>query len=338
MIWRDRWFQVFIVTKPWEKEAKTVKYLIGQVKTRTNNAVRMACQVNIDDSWTGVAASATITISGLSARTLYMLSSEMAQYIQSPHYSYVEINAGYSNRHGVIYRGSIMEAIPDMTSPDYKITMKCDGLADVDNGTPISTTYSGKVDVRKILKDVAEQSGMTFRDSTKNKLIDYSVDNFCCNNMSVSQICCLLQQQNRRFGIHLEKGNKIKFSGNKVVFDEDMSNGNIILFDANTQAIVDGVAKEKVVHIGSEWIVGAPVVTALGCNLKVRFRPDIVGGDVIRIASARYPQLATRDFVVADIKTSLDTKGSAWYKELRLVYPSCDLIGKPDIYEVSNGQ
>lgn len=332
MIWRDRWFQVFIVTKPWNKDATALKYLIGQVDTKTKNAIKMACRVDINDSMTGVAANATVSISGLSARTLYMLSSEMARYIQFPQYSYIELNAGYSNCHGVIYRGSIMEAVPDMTSPDYKITMKCTGLADIDNSAPISTSYAGRVDVRLVLKDIAKQAGMTFVDKTRNKLLNYYVDNVCCNNLSITQLCCLLQQQNRNFGIYLEKGNKTKFSGSHVLIDQDLSAGNIVLYDADTQKIVDGTLYNKVVKIDSRWIVGAPIITELGCTLTIRFRPDIVGLDVVEIHSARYPELATRKFIVSNIRTQLDTKGSTWYKVLTLVYPGCSLFGKPSIY------
>lgn len=321
MIWRDRWFQIFIVTKPYSSSSVEKRYLVGSVKTRTKNAKDVGCVVNIDDSYTGVAANATIRLFGLKAKTLYTLASETAQYIQFPQWSYVEINAGYSNRHGVIYRGSIIKADPDMNSPDFSVLLQCDGLANVDNGEPLSAKFKGAVDVRVILKELAKNAGMRFSDKTKNKLLEYTVDDFCCNNMSVSQICCLLQYQNRNFGIHIEPSE----------FNSE-TKGTITLYDADTSVIVNGTLENKVITINDKWLIGTPTVTALGCRARIRFRPDIVGGDVVRVDSSRYKGLKNFKFVVNDIKTCLETKGNSWYKELTMVYPGVGLQGKPNIY------
>lgn len=325
MIWRDRWFQIFIVTKPYLGSSLKDRYLIGSVNTKTKNAKDLSCVVNIEDSYTGVAANATIRLSGLKAKTLYMLSSETAQYIQFPHWSYVEINAGYSNRHGVVYRGSIVSATPDLNSPDFTVVLKCDGLVNVDSGEPLSNQFAGKVDVRTILKSVADSSGLRFSDKTTNKLKQYLVENFCCNNMTVSQVCCALQQQSREFGIHIEPGE-----------DNGISRGTITLYDADTSVIVDGTVESKVKTIDDRWLVGSPVITELGCRAVIRFRPDIVGGDVVRVDSSRYKGLKNFKFVVNNVKTTLETKGNAWYKELTMVYPGVSLQGKPKIYGENN--
>lgn len=326
MIWRDRWIQVLIVTKKTSKDPNAKKYIFGNVKTKTGNAVNANIKVHIEDSLTGVAARAQITITGVNAKTLYMLGSETSQYIQLPHYSYVEVNAGYTNNHGVIYRGSVMRAEPNLDSPDFSITLTCDGLASVDITEPITLTTRGKTDAKLLIKQVAESKGFIFKDLSFDSNKDYPVSNISYDNLCFSQFLTCLQMQNRSFIVKVDTSVPKDFNGNEV-------SGIVYFADSNSQYIVDNKAKSKVIIIDDKWLVGTPVPTDLGVRFRTRFRPDIVGLDVVSVNSSRYKGLSSYNFCVEGITTDLDTKGDAWTKSYTCVYPGTSFVGKPDIYK-----
>lgn len=324
MIWRDRWIQVWIVTSKYAG-GKAKKYLVGNVKNKTKNAIMADIKVDIDWSLTGVAANANVVIGGYHSRTLFLLASELAKYIENLHIAYIEINAGYSNNHGVIFRGSIMEAVPNMDTADFKISLKCIGLANVDNGTPISVSMNGRVDARAAVRQIAEENGFRFRDLSSG-LIDYHLDTGLSGaNMSLSQFFTFLTYNNRKFGVSFEQGDVIDIGGK-------MSKGTITFFDANTLTLIDGMPERKIKKIGTNQLVGTPTINTLGAVLKIRFRPDIMGLDAVKIISSRYPQMKNFIFIVQQIKTHLDTKGNNWYKELYVCYPNTGLVGNPKIY------
>lgn len=324
MIWRDRWFQIFIVTKN-KNSLGEKKYIVGKVNTKTKNAIKAHCTVDIEQNVTGIAASATIVLSGLKSTTMYLLASELARYIQDPHYAYVEINAGYSNNHGVIYRGSVMTAVTDMDNADYKITLSCIGLANVDNGNPISASEKGLVDARELVRKIAEERNMIF-DDRSNSHLDYQIDGLCGCNMSLSQFFTMLTYNNRKFGINVEQGSVLDDSGR-------LANGRITFFDANSSTIIDNTLENKTKVLDDSWIVGTPIINTLGAHVRIRFRPDIFGLDCVKIKSNRFPQIGNTYFVVQQVATKLDTKGSTWYKDLYLCYPEEQIVGRTVVFE-----
>lgn len=326
MIWRDRWIQVLIVARKNSKDPNAKKYIFGNVKTKTGNAVNANIKVHIDESLTGVAAQAHITISGVNAKTLYLLASETSQYIQLPYYSYVEVNAGYTNNHGVIYRGSVMRAEPNLDSPDFSITLTCDGLASIDITEPITLTTRGQTDARMLIKQVAESKGFIFKDFSDWEHKTYAVSNISYDNLCFSQFLTCIQMQNRSFIVKVDTSVPRDLNGNEV-------SGVVYFADSNSRVIVDKTPKSKVITVNDKCLVGTPVPTDLGIRFRTRFRPDIVGLNVVSIDSSRYKGLSTYNFCVQDIKTDLDTKGDAWTKTYICVYPGTSFVGKPDIYK-----
>ena len=321
MIWRDRWIQVYIITKKYSIVVSDDKYLIGRVRNKTGNAIWANIKVNIDDSLTGVAANATITITGLNARSLYLLASETSMYIQDPQYAYVEINAGYTNQHGIIYRGSVMSSVPNMDTPDYSITMTCDGLAQDDYFQPVISTFKGKIDARTLVEKVAKDRGFIFADHTKNlsrPLDYYQVKNICGHNLPLTNYLCLLQQQSRRFVLQMSVGNK--------TYNRLGIAGVIHFYDSQ------GDMSLKAKKITGNWIIGNPVPTELGIRFRTRLRHDLVGLVNIQIDSARYNELKERVFIIHKIRTVLNTKGDEWYREYECNNPGYGFTGNPDVY------
>lgn len=326
MIWRDRWIQVYIITKHDTICVTDKKYLIGRVKN-TRNAIWANISVNINDSLTGVAANATIKITGLNARTMYLLASETSMYIQDPQYAYVEINAGYTNQHGVIYRGGIMSAVPDMDTPDYSITITCDGRAQDDYFQPVTSTFKGKKDARTLIKEVAEARDFIFVDHTKGLIRPadyYQVSNICGHNLPLTNYLCLLQQQTRRFIIKMEVGDKTHIRVGVA--------GVIHFYDSQPEQ--EGI---KPKWVSGKWIIGNPVPTDLGCRFKTRFRNDLIGMDIVKLDSARYNEIRGRPFIIHTIRTSLNTKGDNWYKEYDCNDLGFGLTGNPKVYEGNGG-
>ena len=326
MIWRDRWIQVYIITKKASIVINDSRFLIGRVDRRVSksgNVIWANIRVDIHDSLTGVAANANVTITGLNARSLYLLASETSMYIQDPQYAYIEINAGYTNQHGVIYRGSVMSAIPNMDTPNYSISMTCDGLAQEDYFQPVSVTFKGKVDVRVLLKKIAQERHFIFADHSKSmtRPIDYyQVNNICGNNLPLTNYLCLLQRQNRKFIIRMEIGDRLY---NRIGIA-----GTIHFYDSQPEQM-DFPAKK----ITGDWIIGNPVPTSIGCRFKTRFRNDLVGMDIIQIESARYNEFRGRPFIIQTIRTKLDTKGDDWYKEYECPNLGFGLTGNPLVYK-----
>ena len=71
----------------------------------------------------GMAAQANISITGLKLDTMSYLSTSYRSWEENPIYNEIKIESGYDNRHGLIYEGTIIEAIPNLTNANFSINL-----------------------------------------------------------------------------------------------------------------------------------------------------------------------------------------------------------------------
>jgi len=243
-------------------------------------------------------SNATITIKGALARDMYYLATSGSTLIdENSYFNKIIVEAGYSDRFGVIYDGQINNAVPDFRSADFSITFLC-GIRIANRLTDtISKSFKGPKPVRAIVKEICDHYKVAFYDGIDTDDIivtDYSLSN------------ALPEEHFRKI--------KNEASGEKI---------NITTGTYGVRLIYVGSTKgrENLIERSiNPWdVIGSPVPTFLGCDFDSRINPSLRGQDPIKITSLRFPEMNGERYYIQTLSHVFDTRGEAWMTKVNAV-------------------
>ena len=264
----------------------------GQKDSKVLNRLTedMAVKFNTSESVSGALNEANIVLSGLQVEKMFYLATSTTQWIKNWRPNRIVIEAGYENRHGIVFAGSVIKGTPNLESADYSITLKAMSLFS-DLTEPRSYSYEGQVPVRQIAKSLADDLGLKLVDGLKDDTI--TVSNYNLRNQnSVSGLRQLAQMTGLE--IYSSKGRLyIKRPG-------------------------ENIPSGKIITLTSKDIIGVPQPTETGVIINVRLNSSIVSGQIVKVDSLKYTQLKSYEFFVSTLSHSADTRGNDWYTRLNL--------------------
>lgn len=264
----------------------------GQKDSKVLNRLTedMSVKFNTSESVSGALNEANIVLSGLQVEKMFYLATSTTQWIKNWRPNRIIIEAGYENRHGIVFDGSVIKGTPNLESADYSITLKAMSLFS-DLTEPRSYSYEGQVPVRQIAKSLADDLGLKLVDGLKDDTI--TVSNYNLRNQnSVSGLRQLAQMTGLE--IYSSKGRLyIKRPG-------------------------ENIPSGKIITLTSKDIIGVPQPTETGVIINVRLNSSIVSGQIVKVDSLKYTQLKSYEFFVSTLSHSADTRGNDWYTRLNL--------------------
>lgn len=264
----------------------------GQKDSKVLNRLTedMSVKFNTSESVSGALNEANIVLSGLQVEKMFYLATSTTQWIKNWRPNRIIIEAGYENRHGIVFDGSVIKGTPNLESADYSITLKAMSLFS-DLTEPRSYSYEGQVPVRQIAKSLADDLGLKLVDGLKDDTI--TVSNYNLRNQnSVSGLRQLAQMTGLE--IYSSKGRLyIKRPG-------------------------ENIPSGKIITLTSKDIIGVPQPTETGVIINVHLNSSIVSGQIVKVDSLKYTQLKSYEFFVSTLSHSADTRGNDWYTRLNL--------------------
>lgn len=264
----------------------------GQKDSKVLNRLTedMSVKFNTSESVSGALNEANIVLSGLQVKKMFYLATSTTQWIKNWRPNRIVIEAGYENRRGIVFDGSVIKGTPNLESADYSITLKAMSLFS-DLTEPRSYSYEGQVPVRQIAKSLADDLGLKLVDGLKDDTI--MVSNYNLRNQnSVSGLRQLAQMTGLE--IYSSKGRLyIKRPG-------------------------ENIPSGKIITLTSKDIIGVPQPTETGVIINVRLNSSIVSGQIVKVDSLKYTQLKSYEFFVSTLSHSADTRGNDWYTRLNL--------------------
>lgn len=240
----------------------------------------------------GLASQANITIVGLKPETMAFLSTAYRQWEEQPIFNEVRIEAGYDNNHGLIYDGTIIEAITNLNNANFSISLKCISLYNERSEKKISLSFEGKTKVSEIVDVIAKQIGAVpkYTEAAGN----VEIESYSLSNASPIE--------------HLRY--VAVSTGLNVYVDKN----GLCVKKPNEPAT--GI---QPLEVDDKIIIGAPIPTAQGCNVSIRMNPNVSGGQVVKLTSTRFPQVNAKDYIVGTYYHTGETKGGKWETHLNLV-------------------
>lgn len=242
-------------------------------------------------SVSGALTEANIVIGGLQVDSMFNIATSATPWIDQWYQYEVIIEAGYYQNYATIFRGTILEAVPNLQSADYTITIKA-----LSGFNAATTAYSynqaGRVPVSKIAAIIAKDNHLAFYDGLQDDSI--TVNDFTIQNQSLPTI---LREISRTAPVEL-------YADNQRLY---LKRSRIAL------------QKSPVLSIYSQNIVGTPQPTPTGCKVKVLMQGGVQTGQNVKLYSTKYPQYEKTNFFLQTVAHSGDTCGSDWFTELELV-------------------
>lgn len=250
----------------------------------------MSVKFNTSDSVSGALNEANIVISGLQVKKMFYLATSTTQWIKNWRPNRIIIEAGYENRRGLIFDGSVIKGTPSIENADYSIALKAMAMFS-DLTQPKSYTYEGQIPVTRIAKNLADDLGLKFVDGLKDDSI--TVSNYNVRNQnSVAALRQLAQMTG--LDIYSSKGRLyIKKAG------QNIPSGNVVT-------------------LTTKDIIGIPEPTETGVIVNVRLNSSFISGQSVKVDSFKYPQLKSYDFFISTLSHNGDTRGRDWYTRLNL--------------------
>lgn len=239
----------------------------------------------------GMAAEANVMITGLKLDTMSYLATSYRYWEKNPIYNEIKIEAGYDNNYGLIYEGTIIEAIPNLNSANFSINLKCFSLYSFTTTEKMTLSYE-KITVGEIIAEIAKAIGAlpkVTQEASQMEIRDYRLSN--CSPIEHMRYVAQITGLN----VYLDK------------------NG---LFVKKADEPMVGYIPLKV---DSSNIIGSPMPTAEGCNVSIRMNPDVVAGQLVELDSLRFPKINAKDYVIGTYYHTGETKGAKWETHLNLI-------------------
>lgn len=238
----------------------------------------------------GALTEANITIGGLRTGTMFALATNSTLWIKDWLQHRIIIDSGYYNRHAVIFEGTVMDAVANLESADYTVTIKA--ITGFDK-LPVAKSYCwpGAVPVATIAKTLARDAGWGFIDGLQDDSI------------------VLYNHTTREQNIP----NQLRMITQMLPVDLYLESGRLYLKRRG-----EPTKNQSPLTIYSNDIIGIPRPTQTGCKVKVRMNPWAHSGQPVKINSIRYPDLNSVDFFLDTISHAGNTYGGDWFTELTL--------------------
>lgn len=253
---------------------------------------------NTSETVSGAINEAVIEIGGLDRNTMGYLSTSYSQWNVNPIRNEIIIDAGYGNRHGIVFDGDIIEASPNLDSADFSIRLRALSYYEAMVENVYNVSFQGSYPVSEIASQIASQAGLGFVNAL-NKEVYVNDYNYPNANLQ-SQMRYLAQVANI----------DVYTQGDKLVIKD--SGGVIGQFPA--------------ISITTDDIIGSPDPNPMGCTVKIRMNPSLRTGQRVKLTSKRFNILNSDKYVIQTISHSGDTKGSKWFTTVTLI--------REDIYNV----
>lgn len=240
----------------------------------------------------GAISETNISITGLKKETMLYLATSFNQWTNNIINNQLILEAGYSNLHGVIFDGEIIEAIPNLESADYTIQLKCISYYSTMINDNFSLTFSGHVPASQIASAIASKSGYLLQNSLKE---DVLVSNYTNIDKSASQHVRALAQMSG-LDVWITSGGRL-----------------------NIKNVGEPIDSVKPFIVDSRNMIGSPEPTALGAKVKIKLNPSVQTGQAVTLISEKFPQINSSGYILQTFSHSGDTKGAKWQTELNLI-------------------
>lgn len=240
----------------------------------------------------GMTPQANVNIVGLKRDTMGYLASSYTSWLKSAVNNKIIIDAGYEGNHSVIFEGTVVEGIPDLSTADFNISLKALSLQNYMKKVS-SISEKDEVDVKEIAKKIASDLDV--------QLVSFPEGEHKLKNYVLTDI---------------DPINQMRYLAKTSGLDIYIDNGRMYAKEKGKEA--NGAGS---LQITPEMIIGAPQPTGQGCRLQIRMNPYIKGGMKVSLESKRFPLLNSSDagnYFVASYSHSGDTKGKKWLTDIEL--------------------
>jgi hypothetical protein len=271
---------------------KDMKELIKKESYEFDERIKIS--FNTSETVSGGVAELNATISGLTKETMGFLATKCSQWIKDKRFNRIKIDAGYYDKHGIVFSGNIVDAKPNLKQAEYNIQIKALSyyydLLDND----IKIEMKGEWTVIDVIKEIKKKVPKL---ELKNYLKDekeYSIKNYSKNINVVSHF----RELSNYFG------------GLQIFMQQNM-----------VYVVAKGEAINKIITISYKSnLIGSPEPNNVGCNINVLISSDLQTGQKIKIESQKFTTLNGGDnYILQTLSHSGDTKGKEWYSHLKLI-------------------
>lgn len=269
-----------------EKSNKTVFSLLdinSKIIFKTTNSV------------SGGFSEANITINGLNPDKMAYLASISTQWLATAEKNKISIDAGYEQSgHNIIFQGILTEAIPNLDSANYSITLKAQSMFFDQLNNIKSYSFQGDIKASEIANQFAKDLGFVFVNSLKNDNI--TVSNYQTKDKSITE--------------------NIRYLASITGLDVFVENNRLYIKESGVG--LDN-SKVPVLTVDSSNMIGSPKITPQGVNVKIRLNPQVITGQIVEVKSVRFETINTQKFVLQSVSYTGDTKGNDWTTHLTLI-------------------
>lgn len=269
-----------------EKSNKTVFSLLdinSKITFKTTNSV------------SGGFSEANITINGLNPDKMAYLASISTQWLATAEKNKISIDAGYEQSgHNIIFQGILTEAIPNLDSANYSITLKAQSMFFDQLNNIKSYSFQGDIKASEIANQFAKDLGFVFVNSLKNDNI--TVSNYQTKDKSITE--------------------NIRYLASITGLDVFVENNRLYIKESGVG--LDN-SKVPVLTVDSSNMIGSPKITPQGVNVKIRLNPQVITGQIVEVKSVRFETINTQKFVLQSVSYTGDTKGNDWTTHLTLI-------------------
>lgn len=261
---------------------------------------RARVSFNTSETVSGAVNETNVEISGLKTDTMAFLATSYTPWTKNYKRNSLILDAGYVDNHSIIFKGDIIEAVPNVDSADFSIKLKCMSYYETLLNDASSFTFEGENKASEIASNFADKLKFSFVNGLKSAEDDIEVNNYSYKDQSPIQHMRNLSQMT---GLDIWTSNERLFIKKR---GEELSNIPILNIDYNN-------------------LIGSPRPTAIGCDVSVRLNPSIMTGQRVKLKSLRFPILNSSEYVIQTFSHSGETMGSKWQTNLTLI--------RKDIYE-----
>lgn len=246
---------------------------------------------DISAAVTGAMAEANITIGGLQVHKMFGVATSSTLWVKDWVQHRIVITAGYYGRYATIFDGTVMDAVPNLESADYTITLRAiTGFQKL--SVPRSYNFPGATPISKIAATFAADNGWAFIDALHDDSI--TITDYTARDQNVFE-------QMRSLSLMLPVEMYVENERLYLKRRGNFANG------------IPGLV------INSSDIIGIPQPTQTGCKVRVRLNPWTRSGQVVELHSIRYPDLDNVKFWLSSFAHAGNTFGNDWFTELELI-------------------
>lgn len=246
------------------KRVLELKIQVGStIKTYKTNEDGIMLQVdfNIQKSAKGAPSSGEITITGMPKDDIAFLSTNFNPQTGQLKPSLVSLSGGYSSNIAELLSGNIIEAVPNLDSPNYSIKLQVQqGIINNLQNNAVSHSIK-EATLRQICENIAKNNNVSldFR-ATDKKVGDYAF---------AGSPFYQIQQFRTTY-----RDKEIFIAGDSLVVQDSTYVGKKVFKISNTSGLI-----------------GSPKPTPTGCELQMLLNPFLEIGDCVDLKSLKLPQL-----------------------------------------------